>query len=82
MAQILEALKGHDQLIDVLKYIVDQCNGNLVFEDGRADGFISELTVHSECFTRKQLDVLFQYADYQEVYVAKGKMKIRLSIDI
>lgn len=82
MGQILEALKGKDQLIDVLKYIVDQCNGNLVFEDNRADGFISELTVYSECFTKKHLDVLFQYADYEEVAIAKGKMKIRLSLDL
>lgn len=82
MGQILEALKGHDQLIDVLKYIVDQCNGNLVFEDNRSIGCRSELTVHSECFTKKQLDVLFQYADYKEIASVKGKMKIRLSFDI
>lgn len=82
MAQILEALKGHDQLIDVLKYLVDQCNGNIEFEDNRSEGFVSELTVWSECFTKKQLDLLFQYADYPEVAVSKGKMRIRLSLDI
>ena len=82
MAQILEALKEHNQLIDVLKYIIDQCNGNLVFEDNRAEGCYSELTVYSECFTKKQLDVLFQYADHQEIMVGKGKMKIHLLFDI
>jgi hypothetical protein len=82
MAQILEALKGHDELIDVIKYIVDQCDGNLVFEDNRAEGCISQLTVYSEHFTKKQLDVLFQYADYKEIVASKCKMKVHLSISI
>jgi hypothetical protein len=82
MGQVLEALKGKDQLIDVIKYLVDQCNGVLQFEDNRSEGFISELTIWSECFTKKQLDVLFQYADYPEIVSSKGKMRIRLSLDI
>lgn len=82
MAQILEALKGHNQLIDVLKQVIDQYRGNIVFEDNRNEGFISELIVYSECFTKKHLDVLFQYADYPEITDGKGKMKIRLSLDL
>lgn len=82
MAQVLEALKGHNQLIDVLKEVIDQYRGNVVFEDNRNEGFISELIVYSECFTKKHLDVLFQYADYPEIRDGKGKMKICLSIDL
>lgn len=82
MAQILEALKGHNQLIDVLKDIVDRYRGNMVFEDNRSEGFISELTVYSECFTKDHLNVLFQYAEYPQITDAKGKMKICLSLDL
>jgi len=83
MAQILEALKGRDQLINVIKCIVDNYKGVLQFEDNRNEGFISELTIWSECFTKEQLDILFQYTDYPIVQCGgEGKLKLCLLLDI
>lgn len=82
MAQVLEALqasKVYDELIDTLKDIVDQYRGNIVFEDNRKEGCISELVIYSECFTKKHLNLLFQYTDYPEI-VSGGGTKLKLSI--
>lgn len=82
MTEVFEALKGHNQLIDVLKEVIDSGKGELEFTDRSKDGSYSDLIVTSEWFNKGQLDVLFQYTDYPYVTMRKGKLGIYLSIDL
>lgn len=82
MTEVFEALKGRNQLIDVLKDVINCGNGELEFEDKSKDGFYSELVVMSEWFSKKHLDVLFQYCQYPFIQMRKGKLSVYLSIDL
>jgi hypothetical protein len=82
-SQEVIALLPNESLRQTLSYLVDQCNGSVCFDyDGREDGCISDIYVYSECFTKADLIVLFNYAAYQEVVFSKKKQMGRIRLEM
>jgi hypothetical protein len=82
--QEIIALIKQEDLKSVLSYLVAQCNGELEaeFED-YDDEHLMTLSVFSEYFTKKHLDVLFQYAyRYNEISYRSTKQKMRITLEV
>lgn len=82
--QEIIALIKQEDLKSVLSYLVAQCNGELEaeFED-YDDEYLMTLNVFSEYFTKKHLDVLFQYAyRYNEIGFRSTKQKMRITLEV
>jgi predicted nucleotidyltransferase len=82
--QEIIALIKQEDLKSVLSYLVAQCNGELEaeFED-YDDEHLMTLSVFSEYFTKKHLDVLFQYAyRYNEIIFRPKEQKIEITLEV
>lgn len=71
-SQEVIALLNNVELIETLSYLINQCNGKVVLQyDGREDGCLSDILVYSECFRKKDLNILFNHCAYDEVIFSK-----------
>jgi len=76
--EIIE-LTANGDLKQTFSYLVDQCNGELVNYD---EGDFMDITVYSECFSKKNLDVLFKHSYYKgctEIVYSQKYKKLRLT---
>jgi len=84
--QEIIALIKHEDLKNVLSYLVAQCNGELEaeFQDDYDDeDDLMTLSVYSEYFSKKHLDVLFQYSyHYNEIIFRPRKQKMGITLEV
>ncbi len=79
--EILNLIKN-DDLKQVLTYLVDQCNGELMGDiESDEDGY-SDITIYSEFFDKKMLDVIFKYSCYSEVVFSPKFKKMRINMEL
>ena len=82
--QEIIALIKHEDLKSVLSYLVDQCNGELTADiEDYDDEYLMTLSVYSEYFSKKHLDVLFQYSyRYNEIIFRPKEQKIEITLEV
>jgi len=84
--QDIIALIGQEDLKKVLSYLVDQCNGELeadIDKDYEDDKDHMTLSVYSEYFSERHLNVLFQYTFYYaEVSFRPKKQKMLITLEV
>lgn len=80
------ALITNEELKIVLSYVIDSCQGELsgyLQRDCDEGKDLLEINVYSKFFTKKQLDLLFEYAFYGEsVYYNKRMEKMCVNIEV
>jgi len=80
--EVINLIKSQE-LIDILLDLIRQYESVvLLTQDNRDIGCISEITVLSECFTKKHLNILFQYCDWEEVVFSKKHQALRVRLEI
>lgn len=84
-SQAVIARIKNEELKSVLKYIESECGGTVeIWSDG-GDSNYSDVTVYSEYFSKKHLEVIFKHCFYgAEVMYAPSKkmMKIGMELDL
>jgi hypothetical protein len=79
--EVLNILKENIEVTDIIKDLVEHSNGRVVLEDNKEDGSINELTIYSDHFSKKQLDVLFDYCPYEPyISINGGQISVWLYI--
>jgi hypothetical protein len=85
-SQEIIALIKQEDLKSVLSYLVAQCNGELeadIQDDYDDDKDLVTLTVYSEYFSKKHLDVLLKHTfHYDGVIFRKHKQKMEITLEI
>ena len=72
-----------EQLKKTLLYLVDQCDGEVILVyDGIEAGDYSDIHIYSEFISKKDLEILFQYARNKEIGVRKGKIQVLIELEI
>jgi hypothetical protein len=81
--EILNLIKN-DDLKQVLTYLVDQCNGELIGDIESDEDDYSDITIYSEFFDKKKLEVIFKYCSYPEIVFSPkfNKMRIRMELNL
>lgn len=72
-----------EELVKSLCYIINECGGKVVLNhDGRPNHTYSSITVYSERFEEKDLNVLFKSARHTEVSLSMRYKLMKVDLEV
>ncbi len=79
--EILNLIKN-DDLKQVLSYLINQCNGELKGHIESDEDDYSDITIYSEFFDKKKLEVIFKYCRYPEIIFSPKFNKMKIGMEL